>query len=272
MMGKNLSKLTWPKAKKAFENTNLAIVPIGSHEQHGPHLPLQTDAIIADRLAKEAAKNIDCIKTPVIPIGYADYHADFPGTLSVPQPTLEKYVQSIFSYLIKYGISNIMIVNGHGGNLSALTNIAHKLRKNNGITVGIIQWWDITEDLNSDWAMIGHGDFIETSMVLAIDKESVDLEKAEIPENRFLTDQVHAMDLRRMKFKGASFLMSLRTKDVSSTGDMIEYGHSDTVDYERAKSPADATAKEGKAIIEAVGNYIRKAAKELTKISLEPVG
>ncbi len=274
-MGKYLSNLTWPKAKETFEDTKLALVPIGSIEQHGPHMPLETDAIIAEEFAKRTSDDLDCIVTPLIPVGYADYHSDFEGTLSVPENILKEYVKSLISYLLKYGVTHVLIINGHGGNTNSLMKAAGELRKDENAVIAIAQWWEIAEHLNKEWAVVGHGDFVETSIVLAIDPENVDIEKAKMPVNKYLSDKIHTQELNMVKFEKGYIHMNLRSKDISETGDLIEYGHSSILteksDFEDAKSPADAKAEVGEEVLNEVSDYFKRAAEELTKVELDEV-
>lgn len=88
-----LENRTWAQAQKAFSKCKTAIIPLGSTEQHGPHLPLGTDFFVAQYFADALAKvDFDAIVTPVLPIGFADYHSDFPGTLSLTFETLKDVV------------------------------------------------------------------------------------------------------------------------------------------------------------------------------------
>jgi creatinine amidohydrolase len=268
-MGKELSKLTWVDAQEAFKTTKLALVPTGSIEQHGPHMPLGTDAKIAEYLALEVTKELDCVVTPLIPIGNAEYHTDFPGTLAVEPKILKEYYKSICLNLVKYGITHILFVNGHGGNLGPILDVAYDLRREKGVVVAAVQWWDVVGHIDTKWSMIGHGDIVETSMMLALDKDSVKMERASIPKSNWITEKVFPQDRKAMKFEGCNFYMHLRTSDVTPTGDFIEYGHSATADY--TVSPADSTVENGEAILKAMTEYTVKLAKELVKIQLKPL-
>ena len=79
----NWSELSWMNAEKQFKTSKTVIIPLGSVEQHGPHLPLGTDWIIAQELAKRASNGTEALVLPVLPFGYAEYHMDFPGTLTL---------------------------------------------------------------------------------------------------------------------------------------------------------------------------------------------
>lgn len=266
-MTKQLKDMTWQEAQKAFKTIKLGIIPTGSIEQHGPHLPLGTDFIIADYLAKEVSKKTEAIVTPTIPIGFAAYHQDFAGTLSIPTDILSSYYQSIADSLILYGVTHILFINGHGGNGTALTDVCRNLRDRN-LAAAFLQWFQITGGLKSEWGLTGHGDISETSLMLAISGNHVHLEKAAAPANKPLTDKIQTMDLTRIKFGPGVVNTYLTSKDVSDTGDLLEYGHSSNKDY--AKSPAEATAENGQEILKAVVDYIVDFIEEFKKIHFSP--
>lgn len=268
-MAKNLlAEMTWPEAREAFSNTRLIIVPIGSMEQHGPHMPLGTDWIVAQHLGNRAGQELDAIVTPVIPIGFAAYHTDFAGTLSTTVQTLAQYVSDIVGYLVKYGATHVIFINGHGGNEPSLTQVARQYR-DKGVAVADIMWWEVAGYLNHKWALIGHGDILETSMMLALNPDAVDLSKARVPINKYLTPNMRIEDGGSVKFGPASVRLGLRTMDTSDTGDMIEYGHSAHADY--TISPAGATKEMGKEVLNALVKYIVDFGKEFMNVHFDPV-
>jgi len=267
MQRTRLSEMAWVDCREAFRTRKLAVVPVGSTEQHGPVLPVGTDWMIAQYLADKAAEKLpESVVTPVIPIGNAFYHSDFAGTLAVPSNVLADYITAFCSYLIKYGVTHILFVNGHGGNMVALDEVAYHFR-DLGVPVATIQWWDVAGRLNPKWGMIGHGDVFETSIMLAINPRIVNMERAKMPSNKSL-GQIKLQDLHIGQFEKGIVHLSLRTSDVTDTGDFIEYGHSATADY--SVSPADATAEMGQEILDAVVDYIVRFAKEFQKVSFGP--
>jgi creatinine amidohydrolase len=265
---KLLAEMTWPEAQEAFRRTHVAVVPLGSIEQHGPHLPLGTDWLVADSLARLVAARADVVVTPTLPIGYADYHSDFPGTLSVPTEVLRDYITSVVGYLLRYGVTHILFLNGHGGNLAALNEVMSWLREE-GVVSATAMWWEICGGLNPAWALRGHGDVVETSLALAICPDLVHLEEARLPANERLTPRIEIADGRSCTFEGGTVKFFLRTKDVTPTGDFIEYGHSAGADY--STPPTDATRQNGLAILEAVADYLARFLVELTMVEFDLV-
>lgn len=263
-MTKLLKYMTWEEAKKEFESTKVAIIPVGSTEQHGPHMPLGTDFIIADYIANEVASKTNVIVTPVVPVGFAAYHQDFNGSLSIDIDILAKYYEGIAESLITYGITHILFMNGHGGNTAALNMVCRKLR-DRGITAAHMEWWMVTGNQKKEWAMLGHGDIIETSMMLYLTKEHVHLDRANIPVNKNLTDRIKILDGSACEYKGGVVNFYLRMGEVTDTGDMLEIGHSKEADY--TISPRDSTPELGKELLDFVIDYTVDFLEEFKKVN-----
>jgi len=127
-----LSELTWPEAGKRLKEVDVALLPVGAVEQHGPHLPLDTDAFDADHLAKQVAAACSHPRPLVLPLisyGISYHHEDFPGTLSVSPDTLSKLVYEVGMSAAKHGITKLVIVNGHAGNTPALKFAAQMVNR-----------------------------------------------------------------------------------------------------------------------------------------------
>jgi len=268
-MGHDLMKLTWKDAVEVFKKAPLALVPVGSVEQHGPHMPLGTDTLLAEELARRAAERMEeAVLVPAIPVGYAEYHTDFPGTLSVSPATLAAYIGEICDQLVRHGITHIVFVDGHGGNLSTLELVGRSLRAR-GVAAATVLWWDVAGAYNPDWGLRGHGDVVEASMVMGIDAGLVRLERARIPQNKSLTEKLPILDGTNCRFGKGVVKIHLHTCDVSDTGDMMEFGHSTGVDY--TTSPAQATAGEGEKILDLVAGYIADFGREFLRVKLSPL-
>lgn len=120
------------------DKLDIALLPIGSLEQHGPHLPLDTDSFDARYILEEAVKLIDDPKPPIlptIPYGVSDHHMDFPGTITLRAETLESVILDIGRSVAENGFRKLLICNGHGGNDSVINVAARKLKKEYGIQV-----------------------------------------------------------------------------------------------------------------------------------------
>lgn len=105
--------------------TDTAVLPVGSFEQHGHHLPLTTDALVATAIAERIAQDYDLFRLPVLPLGCSHEHADFPGTVSISATTLYAVVNDVAASLARSGVSRLVLVNGHGGNY-VLSNVVQE--------------------------------------------------------------------------------------------------------------------------------------------------
>lgn len=158
----NLAHATWPDV--ASLDTSIAIIPVGSTEQHGPHAPLGTDALTAETIANEGARNFedDVVVTPTLNVGVSAEHRQFPGTLWIRADTLRSYTRDVVTSLAYHGFDRIVIVNGHGGNVSALREIAADLYREGVAYACVFTWFDSID--NQEFTM-GHAGPLETAMI-----------------------------------------------------------------------------------------------------------
>lgn len=218
-----LENLTWAKAAEAFKTCKTAIIPLGSTEQHGPHLPLGTDFFTTQYFVDGMAeRSYPAIITPVLPIGFADYHSDFPGTLSLSYNTLVTVVTEICNKLIGYGVDHILFFNTHGGNASPMDRVAYDLRQR-GIVAATYMWFETVGHLKDEWKLIGHGDGGETAFVLAYRPGICNPDEAIRPEYKQTSETLKIEEMNLMNFKGVMPVhFQMRVKDVSETGAMLE--------------------------------------------------
>lgn len=150
-----------------LEEAAVAIVPTGSVEQHGPALPLGTDFVAAESVARGLDRD-DVVVAPTVPVGVSAHHRQFDGTLWAEPETFEDYVGEICASLATHGCRKVVVVNGHGGNTDALRRAARRLRDEGSAFVAPWNWWDALDGLDEelfDQAGIGHADAMETSMI-----------------------------------------------------------------------------------------------------------
>ncbi|MFT4921718.1 MAG: creatinine amidohydrolase [Haloarculaceae archaeon] len=170
-----LADRAWPDLEEYFAEESLALVPLGSTEQHGPHLPESTDHRIAESLARAAAERTGYLCTPTINVGVSPHHQQFHGTMWVDAPVFRDYVESLTRNLTYHGIDRVIYVNAHGGNQSHLREVGRRLRDDE--VAYAIEWmWDESiPDLVDDlFEQNGpHGGPKETAMMLHIDRELV---------------------------------------------------------------------------------------------------
>jgi len=178
------SELTWPEAEQRLKEIDVAILPVGAIEQHGPHLTLDVDAYDANYLAQSVAQACSDPKPLVLPpisYGVSYHHDDFPGTISINNNTLATLVYEIGISVASNGINKLIIINGHGGNGPALNYAAQMINRDARIFVCV----DSGETSDVDiYGMIEtpndvHAGEFETSTALASRPEMVRMDKAE---------------------------------------------------------------------------------------------
>jgi len=166
------------------------IVSSGSIEQHGKHLPLDTDYVLAKELAIRAAQRIgSTLVAPVIPIGYAEHHMKFPGTISVPKDVFILYVENVAHSLIRHGFRRLLLTSFHGGNFAPSFEAAKRIRHAHplvdvrtaldlqrlfAVTNGTIrEFFPDREELDC------HAGCVETSMMLYLSRKYVRADQVE---------------------------------------------------------------------------------------------
>jgi creatinine amidohydrolase len=138
----HLSESTWTDA--ADVETDLAVLPVGSTEQHGPHAPLGTDALTAEAVAEAGAEAYDgeVVVAPTIPVGVAEEHRHFAGTLWVRPDTFRDYVRETVESLASHGWDRVVVVNGHGGNVAALRELCGRVTRSEDAYAVPFTWFD----------------------------------------------------------------------------------------------------------------------------------
>lgn len=184
-----LAKMRWPQMKKLAREKLVAVVPVGSMEQHGPHLPFQVDVYIANRLAEDLEKRMpDILLLPPVWTGVSAHHMDFPGSVTVRPRVFIDLLHDICTSLHHHGISKIILLNGHGGNRSSLEVLGQELYSELGSSVNVILYWDLVPDLlksmkKSQSRGMGHSGELETSLMLYLAPALVS--QRDIPEGIF---------------------------------------------------------------------------------------
>lgn len=165
---------TWENASEVCTRSPVALVPVGSVENHGPHLPLGTDLMTAEHIAREALSNGRFVLLPPIPIGLSAEHRQFPGTLWVQRETLARYVEEVLRSLASHGVRRAVLVNGHGGNSGALEDVCRTLREER-IFAFVFSWWQAIGGLVREICVGSpdHAGDMETSVVLHMDASLV---------------------------------------------------------------------------------------------------
>lgn len=133
--------MNWLQVEACLRDDDRAVVPLGSTEQHG-YLSLLTDAILAERVAVEAAEPLGVPVYPVLPYGISPYFLGYPGTVALRLATYEMVVRDLLDSIARAGFRRIALVNGHGGNAPAGTVAVEWMAAHPGVRVKLHNWWN----------------------------------------------------------------------------------------------------------------------------------
>jgi creatinine amidohydrolase len=182
-----LQEMTWTDVRDYLRDNDMVIIPLGSTEQHGPHLPLGTDCYESTGMAKLISERTGVIVAPVLMVGYSVYHSGFPGSLSIKPETMAQVLFETSELLISYGFNRIMFFNYHGGNRTAEQMVIHRINHTTSATalaIGIgapFQRAAGKEPAPFDF----HAGIGETSIMLYLQPGLVKMERAQKPKITF---------------------------------------------------------------------------------------
>ena len=211
-------------------NASAAVIPVGSIEQHGPHLPVSTDTDIASEIARRVAKRCKFLLLPIVPYGVSFEHAPF-FNLSIRSTTLYALLHDLSISLLDNKIKTVFVINGHHGNQKPISNLGNKLQNesNNKLNVFVLSYWHFMNQI------FDHAGFVETSLMLAI-SDNVKMSKAKAGLD---TNKMTDMEIKRIsKLATRSF--------IAATGNGI-WG-----------DPRSATRQDGQRILSEVVRNISK--------------
>ena len=183
-----MSDMTYEDVANALKRPNVVLVPCGAIEQHGRHLPMDTDIRIASEFCRAAAESVRdevaVLVVPPLPFGISEHHMAFPGTLSVRPETFIAVLSEITECLVRHGFKRFILVNGHGGNQGALHVVAQKLRLDAGAQhVYYFNEWLLAAEAferirESPPGGANHACEYETSLYLEIAPQAVRVDRA----------------------------------------------------------------------------------------------
>lgn len=256
-----LSELTNEDVEKISSHTEMVLVPVGSFEQHGRHLPLATDSIIAYEVTKIVAERISpefpVLVAPLVPLGKSTEHSSRAGTISLEGKVFADLLRSVCRSLARDGFKKIVFMNGHGGNANLLAAILREIREETGAFVATIYLYseELLKDALSRFKELGeldvfHACALETSFMMVLRPELVHLDKAarEIPSK--FTQQAGYNWLLLNKKRGVEF--SWLIDELSKSGVIGD--------------PTKADLKMGRIVLETLVTKICEVLREIKKV------
>lgn len=250
-----LGELAWPEAERRLQEVDIALLPVGALEQHGPHLPLDTDSFDADYTARTVASRCQVprpLVLPLIPYGVSYHHEDFPGTIPVSPDVLSRLVYEVGMALANSGINKLVIINGHGGNVPALNFAAQNINRDARIFTcvesGDTSDFDVGEltDTKNDV----HAGEVETSTSLAVRPHLVRMDKARASIPVFSSRYLDFSSRRGVEWYA-------RTSRISSSGVLGD--------------PTVASAEKGQVFWDLILSHLVQFVEELKVMSLSEI-
>jgi len=237
----------------------VAIFPIGATEQHGPHLPLATDAAINTGIIARAVERMPvdtaALVLPLLPVGLSPEHRDFPGTLTLSPETLLRTVVEIGESVARAGLRKLVLFNSHGGQPAILDLAAQQLRTNDGMIAVVVHSWRLMTPAEffppAEQEAGIHAGANETSLLLHLHPELVRRDRiADFPSSARIVERDHP-ELA----SGGRFRFAWQTQDLNPSG-----------------AVGDArlgTAEAGRALVDQAARALVALVEDLAKVSLD---
>lgn len=254
-----LMEMTWQEFRDTVKPDSVVLIPMGSAELEGTHLPVGVDTIAAEGLAAQLAGLPGVIIGPTIPVGYSKWFMPYPGTISLEQDTLVKLLSDYCESLIRHGVHRLVFLNSHRGNNAAIETVAHSLIASHGVKLGMLNLWKLANDLTAGKDLVAEGGFrhggeIMTSMMLALSPDSVVQE--EIKPDLVKQDQDSGFNFKNSlgdaELEGVIQTVFRDIRQVTDTGIMGD--------------PSAASADKGQAILELIATYARQYLEEFRRL------
>jgi creatinine amidohydrolase len=179
-----LQRLSWTELAEAIAEQPIVLLPIGTIEQHGPHMPIGNDNMVAEFVAHRIAEHTNALVAPTINYGCSAVFQNFVGTIAIQPETLAAMIRDVCRALVKQGLRRIVFVDNHGGNEFVCEQVARELKAEFGIVIGNVYPWNLGYQLMRDTydnpnVAYGHGAEPETSAMLAMFPQDVLLDRKE---------------------------------------------------------------------------------------------
>jgi len=249
-----IGEMSWTDFQEKMKETDLVIMPVGVLEEHGHHNPLGIDTYIAEKAAFEVGKKTKFLVAPVMPYGYVTNVRNFSGTISLDPQTYRKLIKSYCESFIKYGVKRILFINGHGGNNDLLSMVSIDLFEEHECFCMYTTWWESLREINGGWPCDDHGGYYETSMMMAVNEDIIDMTKAKEAPKIQLTEKLKQN--RGWRFNEAKINVPWDEYSLQKIGN-------------KGNPPEGANAKLGKEMLEKYVEFNVELAEEMKKINFK---
>jgi creatinine amidohydrolase len=178
-----MKEMSWTTFLERKKQTDLVIIPTGACEVYGPHLPMGSDMLIANKIAELVAERVPAIIGPTLEAGDSSALDDFPGTITITPDSFKAYLKDVVDSLVKWGFKNFLFINGHAGNVAMVNHVSQTLRQQPEIRCAQIDCWRFIKAqdqgiVESGEVTHGHAGEAGTSVLLYLYPELVDIGQA----------------------------------------------------------------------------------------------
>jgi creatinine amidohydrolase len=215
-----LDQLTWPRVERMIRaGERLCVLPVGATGQHGRHLPLSTDAVIATAICHEASRRTGVPVLPTLAVASSHAHTTrWPGTLSLsPRLVIEVLVQ-LAEWIRAAGFGKLLFVNAHGGNVGPLRVAVDEIRCAGGLQVGLVNYFELTPEIEQAMLADGvdvHANSGETSLMMHLRPHLVDMDEIRDDPDRTI-GRVFSYTVAQTSTDGLTGSPSLATPDAGT--------------------------------------------------------
>jgi len=245
--------MTRPEVENYLEENDVVLVPVGSTEQHGRHLPLDNDAFSAFSIAERVGEKTGVVYTPVMPYGYSKHHMHFRGTITLESQTLVRVYKEICNSLLQHGFRKIVIMNGHGGNTYWINQAQAEIYHETGVRIYSLMIFNSTKGFGTEALGIveqrggGHACEMETSFSAYLGQRVKEEAISDWSEPRSWSEFT-----RKYKDKVSTARMFDEETEIGSLGEPSKY-----------------SLEKGETLVNAVVEEIAGFVEDLKRLSLE---
>ncbi|MEK8126688.1 creatininase family protein [Paenibacillus filicis] len=223
---RRLKEMSWTTFVEHKKHTDLVIIPTGAIEVYGPHLPLGSDTLLAEKLAELVAERVGGIVGPTLEAGDSTVLSEFPGTITIRPESFKAYLGDVLDSLVKWGFTQVLFINGHAGNVPLINQVVNPYRNVSDLRFAQIDGWRLVKSQEDQilepgpWTH-GHAGEAGTSVLLHLYPHLVDESqvKDEVPDHADLFPEIIKYD--RLSSKTQSGVIGYPSRATRDKGEAL---------------------------------------------------
>ncbi len=243
-----LEEMNYLEVEEYLKTKDTIVIPVGSLENHGKHMPLGTDTMIPHKIAELLTERSDVVIAPTVTYGATDDLVGYAGTVSIGVEGLIHLLTAICDQFYNYGFRHFIILNGHGGNTKSIDTVGlHLYRK--GAYLANMNWWIMAAQMKPEWRG-GHGGGEETAAVMAVNPKLVKMEYINEDENitNDVSEELPSSSWTSVDYKGVSVTIPRELNHMTDNG-WLAHGIAND-------PPTRATEEWGIEMLNAIADYV----------------